>query len=252
MLSRITWPVIELDKIAPGLRKFKRVCFQTVLKPGYLEESVRVVRKLSETGVPLSLAITPVERDVLMELRDAGVERLGVGLDAASKKVFNLMDKPFSWTTYLNFIREGVDVFGRRKVHVHLIVGLGERTEELVETMKLIKSIGASTALFAFTPVRGIRLNIRAPALAAYRRAQIMRFMVDENVDLRRLLVEPELMKKALLTSGCPGCNRPFYNERPSGPMYNYPSPELVERDWPIIIEDMRKVLLDASSSLQA
>ncbi|MCW3977503.1 MAG: radical SAM protein, partial [Candidatus Bathyarchaeota archaeon] len=24
-------------------------------------------------------------------------------------------------------------------------------------------------------------------------------------------------------TSGCPGCNRPYYNERPGGPLYNYP-----------------------------
>jgi biotin synthase len=25
-------------------------------------------------------------------------------------------------------------------------------------------------------------------------------------------------------TSGCPNCNRPFYNEKPSGPLYNYPT----------------------------
>jgi len=24
-------------------------------------------------------------------------------------------------------------------------------------------------------------------------------------------------------TSGCPNCNRPFYNEKPSGPIYNFP-----------------------------
>ena len=26
----------------------------------------------------------------------------------------------------------------------------------------------------------------------------------------------------AFQTSGCPDCNRPFYNERPGGPLYNY------------------------------
>ena len=26
-------------------------------------------------------------------------------------------------------------------------------------------------------------------------------------------------------TSGCPDCNRPFYNEQPAGPLYNYPWP---------------------------
>ena len=25
------------------------------------------------------------------------------------------------------------------------------------------------------------------------------------------------------VTSGCPGCNRPYYNEKPGGPIYNYP-----------------------------
>ncbi|MFX1452564.1 MAG: radical SAM protein, partial [Promethearchaeota archaeon] len=25
------------------------------------------------------------------------------------------------------------------------------------------------------------------------------------------------------LTSGCPGCNRPYYTSKPSGPTYNYP-----------------------------
>jgi biotin synthase len=25
-------------------------------------------------------------------------------------------------------------------------------------------------------------------------------------------------------TSGCPDCNRPYYNEKPSGPIYNYPT----------------------------
>jgi biotin synthase len=27
----------------------------------------------------------------------------------------------------------------------------------------------------------------------------------------------------AFQTSGCPGCNRPYYNESPGGPLYNYP-----------------------------
>jgi biotin synthase len=25
------------------------------------------------------------------------------------------------------------------------------------------------------------------------------------------------------ITSGCPDCNRPYYNEKPGGPLYNYP-----------------------------
>jgi len=107
-------------------------------------------------------------------------------------------------------------------------------------------------ALFAFTPVRGIRLNTGSPDLLVYRRAQIIRFVVDEGIDPKRLFAEPELIKRALLTSGCPDCNRPFYNERPRGPMYNYPSLELVERDWPALVREMKEVLSDAVSSLSS
>jgi biotin synthase len=28
---------------------------------------------------------------------------------------------------------------------------------------------------------------------------------------------------EAFETSGCPGCNRPYYTSRPKGPIYNYP-----------------------------
>jgi biotin synthase len=30
---------------------------------------------------------------------------------------------------------------------------------------------------------------------------------------------------ESFMTRGCPDCNRPYYNERPGGPMYNYPFP---------------------------
>jgi biotin synthase len=36
--------------------------------------------------------------------------------------------------------------------------------------------------------------------------------------DWRAVLADGE----AFRTAGCPACNRPFYNERPGGTMYNY------------------------------
>jgi biotin synthase len=40
------------------------------------------------------------------------------------------------------------------------------------------------------------------------------------------------------LTSGCPGCNRPYYNERPGGPLYNFPRQLLPEE-----IEETKRIL---------
>jgi biotin synthase len=55
-----------------------------------------------------------------------------------------------------------------------------------------------------------------------------MRFEAERLVALD---VPPEVVARALATgapfrtSGCPDCNRPLYNERPGGPMYNYAEP---------------------------
>ena len=48
--------------------------------------------------------------------------------------------------------------------------------------------------------------------------------LVDLGVsrEERRHVIESGL---PYLTSGCPNCNRPFYNEKPSGQLYNFPRP---------------------------
>jgi biotin synthase len=40
-------------------------------------------------------------------------------------------------------------------------------------------------------------------------------------------------------TSGCPDCNRPYYNEKPSGPIYNYPR-KLTEQEIEKIKSQLR------------
>ena len=46
--------------------------------------------------------------------------------------------------------------------------------------------------------------------------------LVDEASETLRALIADG---RPFQTPGCPGCNRPYYNERPGGPMYNYPHP---------------------------
>jgi biotin synthase-related radical SAM superfamily protein len=79
------------------------------------------------------------------------------------------------------------------------------------------------------------------PPLDTYRRMQVARYLISHDLatlgdfsfsaegrlisfgrpDLARILADGV----AFQTSGCPDCNRPFYNERPGGPLYNYPRP---------------------------
>lgn len=79
------------------------------------------------------------------------------------------------------------------------------------------------------------------PPLGSYRRLQVARHLLMQEVaspgDFRfsiqgRLVdfglagsqLENALADgQAFRTSGCPGCNRPYYNEPPRGPLYNFP-----------------------------
>jgi len=102
--------------------------------------------------------------------------------------------------------------------------------------------MGILPALFAFTPVRGTALERKPqPLIEVYRRVQLARYLIvngrarseDMHFDgvgcLTDYGVEREMLTwivetgKPFLTSGCPNCNRPFYNEKPRGPIYNYP-----------------------------
>jgi biotin synthase len=46
------------------------------------------------------------------------------------------------------------------------------------------------------------------------------------------------LKGEAFETSGCADCNRPYYNEQPGGPLYNYPRP-LTSEETERAIEEM-------------
>ncbi len=74
-----------------------------------------------------------------------------------------------------------------------------------------------------------------------YRRVQLARYLLVYGLTRLEQMsfdgagrivgfgVEPAMLEKFVSeatpfqTSGCPDCNRPFYNEKPGGPMYNYP-----------------------------
>jgi biotin synthase-related radical SAM superfamily protein len=121
---------------------------------------------------------------------------------------------------------------------VHLIVGLGETEQEMVGRVQWAHDLGVTVGLFAFTPVRGTHLADRPPPLlAAYRRMQAARWLIvhdlapaggmtfDGEGRLLSLGAPLPITGEPFRTSGCPDCNRPFYNEQPGGPLYNFPRP---------------------------
>ncbi len=95
-------------------------------------------------------------------LRAAGAERIGIAVDCATPELFSLLRGklargPHRFERYMKGVEEAVEVMGKGKVGVHLIVGLGETEREAVGLMQAVKDLGAETHLFALLPRGGLR-----------------------------------------------------------------------------------------------
>ena len=254
MLSRVTWPPFSTQNVLGALDtsvkqgKIKRVCIQALNYPevfAHLEMLVKQIKSLST--IPVSVSCQPQNKQNIQLLADAGVDRLGIALDAATEALFNKVKGKdaggsYRWENQFLRFNEAIEVFGKGNVSTHVIVGLGETEQEAVEIIQRCVDMTVLPALFAFTPVRGTTLETNpAPPLQSYRRVQLARYLIVsgktrfENIrfDAQGKITEfgasEEALKKVITcglpfrTSGCPDCNRPFYNEKPSGPFYNYP-----------------------------
>jgi len=253
MLSRVSWPVFQTKEVLEAMNKnlskngIGRVCVQALNYPNVFKHLASIVTKIrSLSNVPISVSCQPSKTGDLRQLADAGVERVGIPLDAATESIFDRIKGrqaggPYCWKNQFHMLKEALHIFGEGNVTTHLIVGLGETEREMVKIIQECVDMGVLPALFAFTPVRGTKMqDAKPPPVGEYRRIQIARFLVlskasrfesmhfaeghitdfgvSENL-LRRTVSDGE----AFRTSGCPDCNRPYYNERPTGPLYNYP-----------------------------
>jgi biotin synthase-related radical SAM superfamily protein len=135
----------------------------------------------------------------------------------------------------------------------------------MISAISRAHNLGGSTHLFSFFAERGSAMeNHIPPPLGAYRRVQLSRWLIDN--DLTRMeqmqfdqkgrvldfgvadtkLAEAIWSGRPFETSGCPGpdgrvaCNRPYGNEKPGGPIRNFPfSPE--KEDIEEIIRQVRE-----------
>jgi biotin synthase len=246
-LSRVTWPKYDLDIVVDRLLavadrgELRRVCLQVTVTADAYAQSLAILRTVKSCcNLPFDISILPQNLDQVRDLVAAGADHIGFGLDAACERVFRQV-KGGHWQRNLNLIEATAGTFPGRAA-LHLIVGLGETEEEMVERMQWAHDRGVTVGLFAFTPVRGTHETDRPPPpLATYRRMQAARWLVvhdqgrfetmvfDAQGRLHCLNGPMPATGEPFRTSGCPDCNRPFYNEQPGGPLYNYPRPLTAE-----------------------
>jgi len=254
MLSRVSWPIYLTKHVINRIdRTFKeakteRVCIQALNYPQvffHLQALANAIHKQSR--IPISVSCQPLQRENIVQLAEAGIERIGIPLDAATEEIFTRIKGSstggfYSWKDQWKLLNEGVGVFGKGKVTTHLIVGLGETEKHMIKTLQQCVDMAVLPGLFAFTPIPGTGLaNESQPPIEKYRRIQVARYLIvqgtaryedmsfDEKEDLSEFGVDDQILLQvvekgeAFLTSGCPDCNRPYYNEKPRGLMYNYP-----------------------------
>ena len=254
MLSRVTWPTFATNRVIDQIVKrvkegaIKRVCIQSLNYPEVFQDLLLLVKKIkSKITVPISVSCKPLNPKKLEALAEVGVNRISIALDAANEEIFDkvkgkCINGPYSWEKQHKALKEAVTVFGEGSVSTHLIVGLGETEKDLCQAIHWCVESGIYPGLFAFTPIPGTAFEKNPPpSLSSYRRIQVIQYLLInkkthfENLEFdksgqvknfgtpKKQLLDIIDSGKPFLTSGCPGCNRPYYNERPGGPLYNYP-----------------------------
>ncbi len=254
LLSRVSWPIFSFKEFLtklnylPPTKRFQRICIQTLNYYQNFQDLIEIISQIKKNcEIPISVAIPPMSKEKLKHLKLIGVERIGIALDAATPEIFeNVKGKeaksPYNWESHLQNLKDALEFFSEGFVTTHLIVGLGETSKEILKLISDLHDLKIKVSLFAFMPIKGTKLeSLQQPELLNFRKIQLGRYLLIN--DLNNLntftfnnfgdIIMFNLNKidlwniinnsNAFLTSGCSGCNRPYYTSRPSGPIYNYP-----------------------------
>ncbi|MEJ8554024.1 radical SAM protein [Tepidibacter sp. Z1-5] len=242
-LSRVLWPKFSNDDIRASLLNYngeniKRICVQAMGTNEALEESKKFIKYIKPgLEFPISLSAKVETEEEIKNLFDIGVDKVGLAIDAANKELYEEI-KGNNFCEKVEFIKEMGNKY-KGKVSTHIIVGLGESHEDIFDLYEDLMNSNVTISLFAFTPIKGTKLeNEKQPSIQDYRKVQVMTYLIkcghkkedfkfvsrelkeiyniksEENDDIKRGI--------PFLISGCKDCNRPYYNERPGGTIYNY------------------------------
>jgi biotin synthase-related radical SAM superfamily protein len=242
-LSRVTWPAFEADEVSESISTayargdIKRICLQVVNHKESWDNTLHSLKMLGEgESKPICVSSYFEHVDQAKELIDAGAEKVCIALDGATPAIYEVA-KQGNWQERWSLLTECAAALPG-KITTHLIVGLGETEEEMVERIAQCMKRGIGIGIFSFTPIPGTPWAHRMPpSIGRYRRVQIAYQLLQNGYEVDAIQYKdgriinfnvPELQRllangNAFETKGCPDCNRPYYNESPGGIMYNYP-----------------------------
>jgi len=302
---RVEWPTAPTDEIieraAGRTRWIERMCISMITHRRSNADTLDILSRWRRSpgldAIPVSILSNPstMSRDDLIDLRDAGAERFTIAVDAATEPIFDAtrgrgVRGSNRWHQYWDAFDMAHEVFGREKVGVHLICGMGETEREMIETMDRARAKGeyGCLQLFAFNPESGSRMQDDPRVeLGQFRRVQLARYLLDKGLvraenmsfDPQGRIVDfgvpPDIHQQAVdtgvpfRTSGCPGsecdvssCNRPF-GDGPPTDFSSFPFPpdrreideireQLEDYDGRITRADVAQRTLDAIEQVSA
>ena len=260
---RVAWPLYPMALIAERIAEREhlsgvgRVCLSQVQdhrSNDDLLSMVALIRSAVPT-VPVAALVNATTMSLmwLERLRSAGVSNIGIGLDTASKRIFEKARGretcgPHTWEQHIEIMRLARGVFGPMNVNCHVIVGLGETDMELVDLFAWLKQEEVAAYLFSFNPEPGTAMqHIPRQPITRHRRIQLVKHLVEEfdiapsavsydpggfiaSVDVDRELIDRAIESGTpFMTDGCPdrtgvmACNRPFGSYRPGEEFRDYP-----------------------------
>ena len=271
---RVSWPTYDLETIIRETiahkNRLHRVCISMITHPRAVQDTLYLTERFHrEVGLPVSILMNPtsMKPSDLEELKKKGAQMAAVALDLATDDLFDLhrgkgVGGPHRFDQYWEMLSATAAVFGKNMAGCHLIVGMGEREDQMVQRIQKVRDLGARTHLFSFYPEKGSRLaGEKSCAKDHYRRVQLSRFLIDYDYcraeemkfDNQGKIISFGLKKsevekwietgRPFMTSGCPGgrmeaaCNRPFGDGPPSD-IRSFPFP-LEEHDIVLVKQQL-------------
>lgn len=239
-LSRVPWYTSSLENAIPKIESsFERVCIQSVSYNNFIFDITEIISKFSNK-LPISVSLSLKDYKEIESLY-GHADKIGIGLDCATKKIFESVKPYYSWNKTWQGLKSASEIFGKFNVICHLISGLGESEGDMALTFQKLFDIGVYPSLFAFTPIKGTDYEkLPPPNISSYRRLQLAHYLITSDIkrfedfsfEKGKIIYDREdfsnLKQEIFITRGCPSCDRPFYNESPKGPIYNFPSLELI------------------------
>lgn len=261
---RVDWPtasyadVIERVKQQRDHGAFERMCISMITHPNSGDDTLELLDQwvAALPHIPVSILSNPttMRYSDLETLKHKGADIFTVALDAATPEIFEktrgkTVDSPHRWDKYWQALEWAAEIYGPEKFGVHLICGMGETEQAMLELCQRVKNMGGHNHLFAFFPEHGSRMQDWQPvSRPQWRRVQLARYLIDYQgvrVTDMRFNARGEVVDFGLAaqdldpiidsgipfrTSGCPGkgpedisaCNRPYGDSSPKD-IYSFP-----------------------------